>query len=109
MQGRTDGALFDDVHGAGWRLVTTDPDGASLDPATAAWLESIGGHVVVLADPDPTYRRWFADHEVTWALQRPDFYLYGTATGLAGAEHLLGRLRTHVTDRSTLETTGTPA
>ncbi len=62
-----------------------------------AWFESIGGDVVALAEPDATYRRWFADHDALWALQRPDFHLYGTASDTAGAEELLVHLRHQLT------------
>jgi hypothetical protein len=37
--------------------------------------------------------RWFAEHGTTWALQRPDFHLYGTATDAGGAVTLLTDLR----------------
>jgi len=93
VQGTVDGGLFDDVHGAGWRLVTNDTDRDALDPAVRAWFESIGGNMVTLPGPDATYGRWFAEHESTWALQRPDFHLYGTATSAAGASALLEDLR----------------
>ena len=39
--------------------------------------------------------RWFAEHGARCALQRPDFHLYGTATGPAGAATLLADLREH--------------
>jgi 2-polyprenyl-6-methoxyphenol hydroxylase-like FAD-dependent oxidoreductase len=90
----TDGArLFDDVHGAGWRLVTSG-DPAGLDPALAAWFPSIGGRVVAIAADDVDHAAWFADHGASWALQRPDFHLYGAATDAGGAGALLARLRT---------------
>jgi hypothetical protein len=111
VQGVVVGRLFDDVYGAGWRLVTIDSDPAGLEPALVSWLGSIGGRVVTLADPDPTYVRWFADHEVTWALQRPDFHLYGTATDLVGADRLLAGLHRHLSSASTSiasTTTGSP-
>ena len=34
----------------------------AIDPRARAWFASIGGRVVALTDPDPTYRRWFAEH-----------------------------------------------
>lgn len=97
VQPTVDGKLFDDVHGAGWRLVTVHDESASLDTSALDWFESIGGRVVALCDPEPTARVWFADHGVTWALQRPDFHLYGTATNAAGASDLLHDLRARVT------------
>ncbi|MBV8162592.1 MAG: bifunctional 3-(3-hydroxy-phenyl)propionate/3-hydroxycinnamic acid hydroxylase [Acidimicrobiia bacterium] len=101
VQGCVRGRLFDDVHGAGWRLVTVDLDVRAVDPATVAWFEGIGGRVVALREPDAVYRRWFSDHEATTVLQRPDFYLYGCATGAEGATALLEDLRRHLsTDHS---------
>lgn len=101
MQGDVDGVAFDDVFGPGWRLVTVggnlDGDSGALDPVAAAWFASIGGRTVTLADPDPVYRRWFAEHETTWVLQRPDFYVYGTANSLAEASALLNDLRQQLT------------
>jgi 2-polyprenyl-6-methoxyphenol hydroxylase-like FAD-dependent oxidoreductase len=96
VQGGVRERLFDDVHGAGWRFVTVDLDPRTVDPAARAWFESIGGKVVALSDPDPVFCRWFTEHDVTCALQRPDFHLYGTATNAAGASALLDHLRRHL-------------
>ena len=46
--------------------------------------------IVALADPDPSFVRWFAEHDTTCALQRPDFYLYGTAP-TAGSRDVAAR------------------
>ena len=92
-QADLDGAWFDDVHGAGWRLVTVDPAAGSLDSELIDWFASIGGVVVDIGDTSPGLTAWFARHEVTWALQRPDFYLYGTASDGEGAAELVGNLR----------------
>jgi flavoprotein hydroxylase len=92
VQGTAAGAPFDDVHGAGWRLVTVDPSVAVPDDL-ARWFASIGGTVVVLDAPDATHARWFREHGATVALQRPDFHLFGTADRPAGAAELLDRLR----------------
>jgi 2-polyprenyl-6-methoxyphenol hydroxylase-like FAD-dependent oxidoreductase len=96
IQGSDDGRPLDDLHGNGWRLatVTGDPDG--LSPAVLQWFGSIGGCVVRPSEPDGVLTRWFADHGTTWALQRPDFYLYGTASDDDDATALLGDLRTHL-------------
>ncbi len=112
VQPRSGGRLLDDVHGAGWQLVTVDKphvdkphvDNAhGLDPRTVKWFESIGGRVVTLDRTDPVSTDWFAERGVTWALQRPDFYLYGTATDAAGASSLLSDLHSQVAADKRLE------
>jgi 2-polyprenyl-6-methoxyphenol hydroxylase-like FAD-dependent oxidoreductase len=92
-QGDLEGQRFDDVHGAGWRLVTVDPHVAGLDPALVGWLGTIGGTVVSVADTTTDLAAWFESHEVRWALQRPDFYLFGAAVDRPGADALLAGLR----------------
>jgi 2-polyprenyl-6-methoxyphenol hydroxylase-like FAD-dependent oxidoreductase len=84
------GRLFDDVHGAGWRLVTVAD--APLDPDLAAWFATIGGTVV----PTPELGDWFARHDVACALQRPDFHLFGTATDADGTDAMLADLRRQI-------------
>lgn len=93
VQGEVRGRPFDDVHGVGWRIVTVAVGVDGVDPGAAEWFESIGGRIVTLTDRDDVYRRWFSDHDTTWALQRPDFHLFGTATTAAGATALLDDLR----------------
>ncbi len=107
VQGDIDGALFDDVHGAGWRLVTLDPDPV-LDDDLVAWFGSIGGRIVALAEPGDVHRTWFTDHAAAWALQRPDFHLYGTATDLDDAGGLLADLRHHLAHLADHNPGGTP-
>lgn len=105
VQGAVAGGPFDDVHGAGWRLVTCSAEPLPVDDSTAHWFKSIGGSVVRVDDSDGTYARWFADHESSWALQRPDFHLFGTAATASAAADLLRDLH------STLEVAhlkGTP-
>lgn len=97
VQGKVGRVPFDDVHGVGWRLVVVDVDVHRIDADLRDWFESIGGRIVALIDPDATYARWFAEHDTTCALQRPDFYLYGTASTVAGASTLLDDLRHHLT------------
>ncbi|MEJ7584279.1 MAG: bifunctional 3-(3-hydroxy-phenyl)propionate/3-hydroxycinnamic acid hydroxylase [Acidimicrobiales bacterium] len=76
---------FDDIVGTGWRLVGRAGHEPVIDAELAAWFAGIGGQIVTvgaggeLDDPDGGYATWFADHDVIAALQRPDFYLYGTA------------------------------
>lgn len=96
-QAEVDGRRFDDVHGAGWRLVTDDRAASSFDPELTDWLASVDGAVIAVGDAVPDLRAWFEQHDVHWALQRPDFHLFGTATDAAGAaalvEHLRARLK----------------
>ncbi|HEY5888346.1 MAG TPA: FAD-dependent monooxygenase, partial [Acidimicrobiales bacterium] len=76
---------FDDAHGAGWRLVTRDLT-AEVKPEVVEWFATLGGVVVHVDDAD-----------VPWALQRPDFHLYGTAADAEGAGDLLAHLRQQLT------------
>jgi hypothetical protein len=92
-QAKVGGRWFDDVHGAGWRLVTDDAASGDLDPAVVEWFASIGGVVVQVAETSPQLTSWFDEHEVRWALQRPDFRLYGTGADLAAATELVAHLR----------------
>ena len=101
MQGRDGGRAFDDVHGAGWRLVVLGTDVEAIDGDARAWFESIGGRIVVPAQPDADLAQWFEKHDTTCALQRPDFYLYGTAPDAASATALLTDLRTHLSEEPT--------
>jgi flavoprotein hydroxylase len=103
VQPRTGGRLFDDVHGAGWRLVTVEDDLGDLDPGTVEWFESIGGRMVMLDRDDPVGRGWFDGRAVTWALQRPDFYLYGTAADATEASTLLSHLHSQLATDKHLE------
>jgi hypothetical protein len=98
VQGTIDGRRFDEVHGAGWRLVTADPARIELEPAARDWFASIGGRVVRVADDD-VYGRWFREHDAIAALQRPDFHLYGTATAPSGAAALIDHLRTRLANQ----------
>jgi hypothetical protein len=90
VQGRVGGRPFDDVHGNGWRLVVHG--GAPVVDAPD-WFVGIGGRVVPINEPDANYDRWFAEHDTAYALQRPDFYLYGTAPTSGDALALLDDLR----------------
>jgi len=95
VQGSAYATRFDDVHGAGWRLVTIDAEPIALDPVTRDWFASIGGRIVTVAGYE-AYDRWFTEHDATAALQRPDFHLYGTAASPAGAATLIDHLRTRL-------------
>jgi 2-polyprenyl-6-methoxyphenol hydroxylase-like FAD-dependent oxidoreductase len=92
-------ARFDDLLGAGWRMITLDAELATSLPAgDAKWFSELGGRVVAIGteveDVDGTYKAWFADHGVATVVQRPDFYVFGTAEDVADAAALLGSLRT---------------
>ena len=101
VQGTIGGRRFDDVHGAGWRLVTIDPEPLELDPETRRWFASIGGRVVTVPADHPVYGRWFTEHDATAALQRPDFHLYGTARSPDRAAALIEHLRTRLVSQPT--------
>ena len=96
VQGTDGGRRFDDAHGNGWRLVLLGADVECIGSEERAWFESIGGRAVALTDPDPLFVRWFTEHDTTCALQRPDFYLYGSAPTAAAATTLLADLRRHL-------------
>jgi flavoprotein hydroxylase len=101
VQGLDGGRPTDEVHGNGWRLATIAGSAESIDESTRDWFTSIGGRVVRAVDADAVLVQWFAAHDTTWALQRPDFYLYGTATTDAELTSLLGDLRTHLEQGTT--------
>ena len=99
---------FDDVHGAGWRLVTVDADPIDLDPELGQWFSGESGEVVAIgthADVEGTYATWFAEHGCTWALQRPDFHVHGVASDAEGARSLLADVRHRLTHRTTVDQT----
>jgi 3-(3-hydroxy-phenyl)propionate hydroxylase len=89
VQGRVEAhgstGLFDDVVGGDWELI-----GLGFDPLAdvaeelADWFRSIGGTATPITadsrvrDVDGTYLAWFAAHECSVVLSRPDFYIFGT-------------------------------
>lgn len=90
--------LFDDVVGRGWILLASSREAlADLDAGGRAFLGSIGGLAVALdedlEDVDGAYRAWFADQRVAAVLQRPDFYVFGSAATAADVGPLLADLR----------------
>ncbi len=92
-QGTVDGRLFDDVHGVGWRLVTTAPDGTGPRPERARWwADVLGGTTVSVAGRSPDLEAWFERHGVAWAIVRPDFHVFGTAADLDGLDAALADL-----------------
>jgi 3-(3-hydroxy-phenyl)propionate hydroxylase len=92
--------LFDDVVGRGWTLLSPAVDPArQLDPEAAAFFRSLGGisaHVGPggrVQDLDGAYATWFDAAGAAVVLQRPDFYVFGTAPGLDGTSELVAELR----------------
>jgi hypothetical protein len=60
-----------------------------------AALGGLSAHVAAHApvrDLDGTYERWFAQTGARVVLQRPDFYVFGTAATLDGADALVADL-----------------
>ena len=97
---------FDDVVGPGFCIVARSPsllDGVALED----W-QALGAHVAVLGDPaiepcdlgDPiviadfegVYHDWFTRHRCDAVVVRPDWYVYGTATGAAELAAVTGAL-----------------
>jgi 2-polyprenyl-6-methoxyphenol hydroxylase-like FAD-dependent oxidoreductase len=100
VQGRVSTAdrtgLFDDVVGRGWTLIARD--GSPLDalsPDAARAFAEIGGVAAQVGrsspvtDVDGVYEKWFDEAGVAVVLQRPDFYVFGTAADLGGANELV--------------------
>jgi len=103
VQGRieVDGAvgLFDDLVGGEWELI-----GLGFDPLAdvprelASWFLGVGGTSTAITadgraqDIDGTYAAWFAAHDRTVVLSRPDFYIFGTGNA-PDVEPLLRSLR----------------
>ena len=90
--------LFDDVVGRGWVLLALGDDPlAHLDAENAAFFASLGGITAALGrdveDLDGTYGRWFAEHGAALVLQRPDFYLFGSAAKHGDAAQLVADLK----------------
>jgi flavoprotein hydroxylase len=98
---------FDDAAGIGFRLITAGPIGGTVPADLLAWFASIGGRIVDFApaggltDHGGTYGRWLAKHGAFAVLQRPDFYVYGTAAAAGDVPALLEGLRSRLgaTDR----------
>jgi 2-polyprenyl-6-methoxyphenol hydroxylase-like FAD-dependent oxidoreductase len=97
--GRT--ALFDDFVGPGWCIIATDPAVLeSVSPSHRERWKALGGRIAVIADTgadaledlDETYAKWFAAHNCSVAVVRPDWYLYGTANSGDELTALLDRL-----------------
>jgi hypothetical protein len=80
-------------------LSNADDPANALSAESRAFFESIGGktaHVSAdgpVVDLDGTYAQWFAQNQAAVVLARPDFYIFGAAPTLDGAEQLVADLR----------------
>lgn len=96
VQGRIGARRSDDVHGPGWHLVTAD---AQVAGVLGDRMEGPGGGLVTLAAGDGRQAGWLAERDVTCAVVRPDFHVFGTATDPQGAHGLLDALRARLSYR----------
>ena len=89
----TAGCSTTSVASAGaWSPSTPTP--RDLDPAMTRLVRQPSAvRVVEVGDDSDGPAAWFADHGVEWALQRPDFHLYGTAADRGRRRVLLAELR----------------
>lgn len=102
LLGRT--GLFDDVVGRGFVLLTTDDPHTALDEDRLSFLADLKASVVRLLPPgsapdhgvvdvDDVYRPYLARFMATALLVRPDYHVFGAASGPGGAETLIDDLR----------------
>lgn len=101
--GRT--GLFDDVVGRGFTLLTTDDPAAVLDDERLSFLTELDAHVVRLAPPgapddehavvdvDDVYGPYLARFGATCLLVRPDYHVFGAASGATATTELVDALR----------------
>nr|WP_296768932.1 bifunctional 3-(3-hydroxy-phenyl)propionate/3-hydroxycinnamic acid hydroxylase [Rhodococcus sp. (in: high G+C Gram-positive bacteria)] len=99
VRGREAEGLFDDVFGSsGVLLVADDHALGDVSGDTRQLLEQLGFKIIIFGDQpgrdravDTTgaYRRWFDAMTATAVLVRPDFYVYGIATGDFGPDALV--------------------
>jgi 3-(3-hydroxy-phenyl)propionate hydroxylase/flavoprotein hydroxylase len=99
-------ALFDDVVGSGWLLVTNNRRALSgLSDADRAAFADLGGRVVSfglsstygtpdVSDTGGVYGRWFAETGCVGVIVRPDSYIYGRADEPEGLADLTQALTT---------------
>jgi flavoprotein hydroxylase len=90
---RLDDARLDDVTGGGWVLLLSRA-AETLPDDLARWWASLSGrscHVTTNA-----YDSWFRSMDRDVALVRPDFQIFGTASGPGGAAGLVGALRSAI-------------
>ncbi|MFC7896651.1 bifunctional 3-(3-hydroxy-phenyl)propionate/3-hydroxycinnamic acid hydroxylase [Streptomyces sp. NPDC057381] len=104
--------LFDEVVGRGFVLLTTDDPRPALGEDRCAFLSALDARVVRLspagaartagatepgltdvADVDGVYRAWLAGHGATAVLVRPDYHVFGSASGPEDTAALVDDLR----------------
>ena len=91
--------LFDDVFGIGWRLIVFAGADVALPTDLDEWFTSIGSGIITfegddgVRDVEGLYQHWRSTHDVVALIQRPDFYVYGTARTSDEVIALLERLR----------------
>jgi len=98
-------AHIDDLIGSGFQLISRLGDPAlTLSPASMALFELLHGVSVDLGpgsavvDVEGAYARWFEELGADTVLLRPDFYVFGAASGQGGAEALMRALQTFLTE-----------
>jgi 2-polyprenyl-6-methoxyphenol hydroxylase-like FAD-dependent oxidoreductase len=99
-QGRAGGVLVEDTFDPGFALYAVEPSDPRelLDEETAEFLDALAVSLVAVGGEDErTYRDWFAAHGCSVALVRPDFYVFGIATGAEATRALVWRLRDALT------------
>ncbi|EIZ79723.1 monooxygenase FAD-binding protein [Novosphingobium sp. Rr 2-17] len=89
---------FDDVVGTGFVLLSRSGDPAeALSEENAALFASLGGitaDVAAATDVSGAYTAWFEKLDADTALVRPDFYVFGAASGPDAANELVSALGT---------------
>lgn len=94
---------FDDLLGAGWRVVSLDAAAdTALSDAHRALVDRLHMRFVTLdgagnvRDVDGAYRRWMHGLGAAAVIVRPDFYLYAAPRSLADVPALLDELMHHL-------------
>ncbi|MEV7091746.1 bifunctional 3-(3-hydroxy-phenyl)propionate/3-hydroxycinnamic acid hydroxylase [Amycolatopsis sp. NPDC051045] len=101
---RGDTGLFDDVVGRGFVLLVTGDPHTALDEDQLSFLAGLDTHVVRLLPPgstaddgvldvDDVYRPYLAQCKATSLLVRPDYHVFGAASGQEGTAALVDDLR----------------
>jgi len=87
--------LLDDVSGLrGWVMLSGAVPTA-LPAHLADWYQALGGNILhvgpgaAVDDVEGAYERWFAELGADVVLQRPDFRVFGTASGGGASERLV--------------------